>query len=36
MVGTSAKRGTATFMEAIFVLGPVNPPSDVRLEHAVL
>ncbi len=36
MVGTSAKQGTAIFAEAIFVLGPVNPSSDIRLEHAVL
>ncbi|MBB3443786.1 hypothetical protein FHT93_003657 [Rhizobium sp. BK379] len=35
MVGTSAKRGTAIFAEAILVLGPVNPWSDIQLEHAV-
>ena len=36
MIGTSAKRGTVIFAEAILVLGPVNPSSDIRLEHAVL
>ena len=35
MVGTSAKRGTAIFAEAILVLGPVNPSSGIQLEHAV-